>query len=99
MPAADPIALLLAGEYPDPETGARLACESRAVVIEDSLEGREVELVSALGLGERFALISDVDTHAAMGERVERALASRYRVQAIVLPRRPHCDVTTVDAI
>ncbi len=99
MPAADPIALLLAGQYPDPETGALLACESKAVAIEDTLEGREVELVSALGVGERLALVADVDTHAAMGARVERALASRYRVQAIVLPRRPHCDVDTVDAL
>ena len=99
MPAADPIALLLAGQYPDPETGALLACESRAVVIADTLEDREVELVAALDLGDRFALIADVDTHAALGERVLRALASRYRVQRIVLPRRPHCDVDTVDRI
>ena len=37
MPAGDPVALLLAGSYPDPETGELLAAESRAVVIEDSL--------------------------------------------------------------
>ena len=99
MPAADPIALLLAGQYPDPETGALLACESRAVAIEDTLDGREVELVAALGVGDTLGLVADVDTYAAMGERVERALASRYRVHRLVLPRRPHCDVDTVDAI
>ena len=96
MPASDPIALLLAGQYPDPETGALLACESRAVAIEDTLDGAEVELVASIGDFPRLALIADVDTHAALGARVERALASRHRVQAIVLGRRPHCDVETV---
>ena len=48
MPARDPIALLLAGAYPDPETGEQLAAESRAVVIEDSLAG--IDAARAAGL-------------------------------------------------
>ena len=73
MPAADPIALLLAGEYPDPETGSMLAAESQAVVIEPSLAGAEADLVAALDVGTRVAVVSDRDTHAVLGERVERA--------------------------
>ncbi len=96
MPAADPIALLLAGRYPDPETGELLACESRAIAIEDSLVGREVELVASVGVGPRLAVISDVDTFAALGDRVERALAARYTVQHVMLPRHPHADVETI---
>ncbi|HSR98301.1 MAG TPA: iron-containing alcohol dehydrogenase, partial [Kofleriaceae bacterium] len=101
MPAAEPaaadaIALLLAGQYADPETGERLAAAGRSVVIEDSLEGREADLVAALEVGRRLALVADEDTFAALGARVERALAGRFAVQRIVLPREPHADTATV---
>ena len=58
MPPRDPIALLLAGQYPDPETGELLAAESKAVVIEDSLAGNEADLVTALGVGTHGLLLS-----------------------------------------
>jgi len=99
MPAADPIELLVAGKYPDPATGELLGCEARAVAIEESLAGQELDLVAGLGLGSRFAVIGDVDTYAALGERVASALASRFTVQRIVLPSHPHCDVATIDQI
>ena len=95
----DPIARLLAGTYPDPETGELLRCEARAVAIADTLAGQEVELVEKLGLGDRLALVCDVDTFVALGNRVERALASRFAVQRIQLPRKPHADVATIDRI
>src|SRR4051812_3242437 len=81
MPAADPIASLLAGTFPDPETGELLRADSRSVVIEDSLEGAENELVAGLGLDRHVAVISDANTHAVLGARVERALAGRFTVQ------------------
>jgi glycerol-1-phosphate dehydrogenase [NAD(P)+] len=99
MPAddpGDPIARLLAGQYPDPETGEPLRAASRSVVIEDALDGREADLVEALGVGRRLAVVSDDDTFAALGQRVERALASRFDVQRIVLGRAPHADSATV---
>src|SRR5688500_2998623 len=96
MPVADPIALLLAGQYPDPETGELLAAESRAVVIEDSLDGSEAELVGALGIGRHVALVADANTYAVLGERVQRALAARFAVQPIVLAASPHADADTV---
>jgi len=96
MPAADPLELLLAGQYPDPETGELLRAETRSVVVQDSLDGAESELVAALGLGPHIALIADRDTSEALGRRVERALAARFTVQAIVLDRAPHADDATV---
>jgi glycerol-1-phosphate dehydrogenase [NAD(P)+] len=99
MPAADPIQQLLAGVYPDPETGAPLGCEARAIAIEDSLAGREVELVEQLGVGTRFAVLGDVDTYHALGERVARALERKFAVQRIVLPEQPECDRTTASWI
>lgn len=95
MRLRDPIALLLAGQYPDPETGELLAAESRAVVIEDSLDGMERELIAALGVGSRIAVVSDKHTHRVLGARVERALAP---VQSIILDD-PHADDVTVDKL
>jgi glycerol-1-phosphate dehydrogenase [NAD(P)+] len=92
----DPIGQLLAGRYPDPETGELLGATARAVVIDDSLDGREAELVAALDLGHHLAVVADVDTYAALGHRVERALASRFAVQRVVLDRAPHADTATI---
>jgi len=99
MPANDPIEALLAGTYPDPETGELLACEPRSIAIADSLVGREVELVEALGVGEHVAILGDVDTFPALGERVAKALSDRFGVQRIVLDRHPQCDRETAATI
>jgi glycerol-1-phosphate dehydrogenase [NAD(P)+] len=96
MPAAEPIASLLAGTYPDPQTGELLRAESRSVVIEDSLAGSEAELVGALGLGRHLAVVSDANTHAVLGHRVERALSGRFSVQSIVLGTALRADADVV---
>ena len=99
-PAGDPIALLLEGRYPDPDVpGALLRAESRSVVIEDSLAGAGDELVRALGVGPHVAVLSDANTHAALGARVERALGGRFAVQSLVLGDAPHADADTVARI
>jgi len=99
MPARDPIALLLAGQYPDPTTGELLAAESRAVVIESSLAGSEADLVAGLGVGSHVTVISDRNTHAVLGARVERALASRFAMQSLVLDAGPRADDATVERV
>ena len=98
MPHADPIAELLAGTYRDRETGELLRAEAKAVVIDDSLDGREAELVAALGVGPHVAVVSDAVTHQVLGRRVERALASRFTVQSIVLADA-RADMATVERI
>ena len=95
-PAGDPIALLLAGQYRDPETGELLAAAARSIAIEPTLDGREVELVEALGLGRHLAVISDVNTFAVLGARVERALASRFVIQRLVLDGGTHAEPPTI---
>jgi glycerol-1-phosphate dehydrogenase [NAD(P)+] len=95
----DPLTDLLAGRYVDPESGELLGTSVRAVEIADDLDGREVELIDALGAGSSFAVLSDPDTSAALGARVERALASRFRVQRIMIGRRPHADDETAARI
>ncbi|MBK9036912.1 MAG: iron-containing alcohol dehydrogenase [Myxococcales bacterium] len=96
MPPADPLARLLAGQYPDPDTGALLRAEAAAVEIAERLDGAEAELVAGLGFGPRLLVLADVDTAAALGQRVARALAARFTVQSIVLDRAPRTDAETV---
>ena len=97
MPAADdPIALLLAGRYPDPETGELLGSESRAIAIEDSLDGMEAELLRGLSLGKKVALIADERTYTALGARVERAISGSFDVQRLVKLGTVHADGETI---
>lgn len=97
MPAADdPIALLLEGRYPDPETGELLRSESRAIAIEDSLDGMEAELLRGLGLGRKLALVADDRTYAALGARIERAVSGSFRVQRLVALGDVHADGETI---
>jgi glycerol-1-phosphate dehydrogenase [NAD(P)+] len=91
-----PLDQLLAGALPDPDGGPPLAVPTAAVTIEPSLEGREAELIAALGLGGRLAVVSDATTRAVLGRRVERALDGIARIEAVVLPERPHADDATV---
>src|SRR6185503_20267413 len=102
MPAperADPVEQLLAGTYPDPETGELLHAEAKAVVIEASLAGTEDERIAALGVvekGGRMAVVSDPATHAVLGARVEEALRGRFTVDSFVL-NAPRADDATVE--
>jgi len=97
--AAGALERLLRGELPDPDGGPPLEVAVRAVAIERSLDGDEVGLVRALGLGGRLAVVSDPDTHAALGERVERALRSGFAVESIRLGHRPAPDEDTAGRI
>ncbi|MEE8443702.1 MAG: sn-glycerol-1-phosphate dehydrogenase [Alphaproteobacteria bacterium] len=90
---------LLNGELADPDGGPALSVPTRAVEIAETLEGREAELVEQLDLGGRLAVVSDVNTHAALGARVARALAGRFEVTEIRLPGRPHADEASVAAV
>lgn len=96
---ADPIEALLDGRYRDPDTGTNIGVKTRALVIEDSLDGSEAELVARLGFGKTLAVLSDPDTHTALGARVERALATRFTVLPIRLPRTPEPDAETVERV
>jgi glycerol-1-phosphate dehydrogenase [NAD(P)+] len=75
-----------------------LAADTLDVVIADSLDGREVELLRVHPFGQRVAVVSDRNTHAALGARVERALASAFTVQSVIIPA-PHADASTVTAL
>ena len=96
---ADALDRLLNGTFADPDGGAPLHVPTRAVEIAETLAGREAELVEGLDLGGRLAVISDANSHEALGARVVRALAGRVAVTEIRLPGRPHADAASVEAI
>jgi len=95
----DVIRRLIEGTFPDPDGGPDLAVGVRSVVIADSLEGEERDLVAALGLGARLALVSDPTTHEVLGGRIARALSGLAAVDLIKLPQRPHADAGSVEKI
>lgn len=97
--AHDVIDRLIAGTHPDPDGGPPLRVETRAVSIAQSLAGAEADLVGALGLGRRLAVVSDPTTHAILGARVERALKSLGEVASVVLPEHPHADSETIERV
>jgi glycerol-1-phosphate dehydrogenase [NAD(P)+] len=97
--ALDTLGQLLAGEFRDPDGGQALVAPIRTVVIEDSLAGREAELVGELDLGGRLAVVSDPTTRAVLGRRVEQALGRIAEIQSIVLPEHPEPDLETVNQL
>jgi glycerol-1-phosphate dehydrogenase [NAD(P)+] len=86
---------VLAGRWRDPATGRAPALPAMSIVIERSLDGREAEVVAALGLGPRRAVVSDPQTHAALGARVAGALRA---ADQIVLAD-PKADLAAVEEL
>lgn len=89
---------LVAGRWINPLTGAAVKVPYDSIVIEDSLEGREAELVAALKLGDRLALVADEATYEAMGARVAKALRELGPVETVVLDH-PHADMAEVRSL
>jgi len=97
--ADDPLEALLDGRYRDPETGNDVGVTTRALVIEDSLDGSEAELIARLGFGKTLAVLSDPNTYAALGERIQRALSGRFSLLPVRLPLNPEPDAETVERV
>jgi glycerol-1-phosphate dehydrogenase [NAD(P)+] len=91
----DRLSELLAGRLSDPDTGGRLSVPVKSVVIAPSLAGAEADLVKSIGLEAPFAVVSDDNTHAALGRRIEAALTTIGKVIPVRLGDRPHADEIT----
>ncbi|MBO0662918.1 iron-containing alcohol dehydrogenase [Jiella sp. MQZ9-1] len=85
---------IIDGSWLHPDTGKPAIVDYESVVIAESLEGREADLVASMRLGDRLALVADAATYEAMGARIERALAGQT-VTAIILDH-PHADIAHV---
>jgi glycerol-1-phosphate dehydrogenase [NAD(P)+] len=95
----DILTKLLAGDYRDPDTGERLNVPVKSLVIRHSLAGSEAGLVSKLDLPKPYAIVSDDDTHRALGQRVETALQPTGKLIPIRLGKRPHPDDVTAERV
>jgi glycerol-1-phosphate dehydrogenase [NAD(P)+] len=98
MQAFHPLPIIddvVAGRYQAPELGGPLKSDIRRLVVADSLDGAERELVAGLDLGARVAVVGDENTWPVLGARVAAALGD---VDTIVLGH-PKADEATADAL
>lgn len=65
---------LVRGEWAEPASGKRCRIPIEDIVIRESLDGAEAELVTALHAGQSLTVVSDPFTHDALGRRVFEAL-------------------------
>ena len=87
------------GDWPDPETGRPAKVPFETIRIEETLDGGAGDLVGPLRLGKRIAVVSDVNTHEAMGRRVAKELKGLGSIDEIVMPGDTHCDEPTVPVV
>jgi glycerol-1-phosphate dehydrogenase [NAD(P)+] len=87
---------VIAGEWRDPETGKAALMPFETIRLEEDLDGGAADVVAPLKLGKRLAVVSDVNTHEAMGRRVAKELKALGTIDEIVMPGNTHCDEPTI---
>ena len=81
---------LVRGEWRVPATGEPASIPIKSIVIAESLDGAEADLIAPLHAGKSTLVVSDRFTREALGERVFRALAPRGNVGEFVW-EAPRC--------
>ncbi|WP_156381843.1 sn-glycerol-1-phosphate dehydrogenase [Rhizobium sp. Leaf341] len=89
---------IVAGRWTNPETGRLASVPYETIVIDESLDGAEADLVAGLGLGERFTVVTDTNSWDAMGARVATALRRLGPVETVVLDH-PHADMAQAQVL
>jgi len=90
---------LVAGEWKHPHTGQPVSIDIRSIVIKETLDGMENELVNHLHKNEKLAVVSDRYTFEVLGRRIGSALRSGgFAIEEIVL-KKPHADIEKVDEL
>ena len=87
---------VIAGEWRDPETGMAATMPFETIRLEEDFDGGAADMVAPLKLGRRIALVSDHNTHEAMGKRVAKELKALGTIDEIVMPDDTHCDEPTI---
>ena len=88
---------VVAGDWRDPLTGKAVTVPFETIRIEEDLGGGEADMLAPLKLGKRLMVVSDVNTHEAMGRRVAKHLKGLGgTVEELILPGDTHCDEATV---
>lgn len=87
---------VVAGKWKDPSTNKAATVPFETIRIEETLDGGEADMVAPLKLGKRLAVVSDVNTHEALGKRVAKHLKPLGMIEEIVLPGNLECDEPTI---
>jgi glycerol-1-phosphate dehydrogenase [NAD(P)+] len=87
---------IVSGEWRVPETGKPAVLPFETIRIEEDLDGGAADLVAPLKIGKRIAVVSDVNTHEAMGRRVAKEMKGLGTVESHVFPADTHCDEPTI---
>ncbi len=87
---------VVAGRWKDPATNQAATVPFAAIRIEEDLDGGEADMIGPLKLGRRLAVVSDVNTHEAMGRRAAKHLKALGTIEEIVLPGNIACDEPTI---
>ncbi len=87
---------VVAGNWKDPATGEAATMPFDVIRIEEDLDGGEADMIAPLKLGKRLCVVSDVNTHEAMGRRVAKHLKALGTIEELVLPGNIHCDEPTI---
>lgn len=99
MAEEEKISALLGGRYRDPDTSKLVGVDTRSLVVAPTLKGQERALVQDLDFGQRIAVVSDANTHAVLGERIEKALSGLGWIDSVVLERGVHPDEHSVQTV
>ncbi|MEM0907336.1 MAG: iron-containing alcohol dehydrogenase [Pseudomonadota bacterium] len=90
---------LVAGTWVEPKTGKAQGIPVEDIVIEQSLAGREAELVRARHGGKRLMVVHDAFTKAALGERVLKALEADGGTVDELVWQKPRCTGEGVEEL
>jgi glycerol-1-phosphate dehydrogenase [NAD(P)+] len=90
---------LVAGKWKHPRTGQPVPIDIRSIVIKETLDGMEGELVFPLHKNEKLAVVSDRYTFEVLGRRIGSALRSEgFAIEEIVW-KQPHADIERVEEL
>ena len=84
------------GHWTDPATGKPAKVPFETIMLAETLDGGDADVVAPLRLGRRLAVVSDVNTHEASGRRVAKSLKALGTIDEVVLPGDIACDEPTI---
>ena len=87
---------MVAGNWRNPETGELATVPYKSIIFEETLDGREAELVESMDFGASFTIVCDEATHEAIGGRIAKAITKLGSVRTIVL-NHPHADLASAE--
>lgn len=89
---------IVANKWFNPELNRVVQVDYESIVIKETLDGEEADLVQALNLGNNYVTVADAATHDALGARVVKALGTLGTVDTIVLDN-PHADIKSAEEL